>query len=81
MRTKEFQNPPPYPNPENAQIFDYELSQVDMIPLDALDEGKRVSLDPIFIPELAPEVHSERGQDSNLSPNNFKSVGLIFLIF
>jgi methylglyoxal/glyoxal reductase len=31
---------------ENAQIFDFELSQADMNVLDALDEGKRVGPDP-----------------------------------
>jgi diketogulonate reductase-like aldo/keto reductase len=31
---------------ENAQIFDFELSQTDMKELDALDEGKRVGPDP-----------------------------------
>ncbi len=31
---------------ENAQIFDFELSQADMDLLDALDEGKRVGPDP-----------------------------------
>jgi diketogulonate reductase-like aldo/keto reductase len=31
---------------ENAQIFDFELSQSDMNLLDALDEGKRVGPDP-----------------------------------
>lgn len=31
---------------ENAQIFDFELSQEDMDVLDALDEGKRVGPDP-----------------------------------
>ena len=31
---------------ENAQIFDFELSQEDMNVLDALDEGKRVGPDP-----------------------------------
>ena len=31
---------------ENAQIFDFELSQADMNELDALDEGKRVGPDP-----------------------------------
>ena len=31
---------------ENAQIFDFELSQEDMDLLDALDEGKRVGPDP-----------------------------------
>ena len=31
---------------ENTQIFDFELSQADMIVLDALDEGKRVGPDP-----------------------------------
>ena len=31
---------------ENAQIFDFELSEVDMKVLDALDEGKRVGPDP-----------------------------------
>ena len=31
---------------ENAQIFDFELSQADMDMLDALDEGKRVGPDP-----------------------------------
>jgi diketogulonate reductase-like aldo/keto reductase len=31
---------------ENAQIFDFELSQGDMNLLDALDEGKRVGPDP-----------------------------------
>ena len=31
---------------ENAQIFDFELSQADMNLLDALDEGKRVGPDP-----------------------------------
>ena len=31
---------------ENAQIFDFELSQADMIVLDALDAGKRVGPDP-----------------------------------
>jgi len=31
---------------ENAQIFDFELSQTDMRELDALDEGKRVGPDP-----------------------------------
>jgi diketogulonate reductase-like aldo/keto reductase len=31
---------------ENAEIFDFELSQVDMNVLDALDEGKRVGPDP-----------------------------------
>ena len=31
---------------ENAQIFDFELSQSDMNLLDALDEGKRIGPDP-----------------------------------
>jgi diketogulonate reductase-like aldo/keto reductase len=31
---------------ENAQIFDFELSQADMNVLDALDEGKRIGPDP-----------------------------------
>jgi diketogulonate reductase-like aldo/keto reductase len=31
---------------ENAQIFDFELSQEDMSVLDALDQGKRVGPDP-----------------------------------
>ena len=31
---------------ENAQIFDFELSQEDMELLDALDQGKRVGPDP-----------------------------------
>jgi len=31
---------------ENAQIFDFELSEVDMNALDALDQGKRVGPDP-----------------------------------
>ena len=31
---------------ENAQVFDFELSQADMNELDALDEGKRVGPDP-----------------------------------
>ena len=31
---------------ENAQIFDFELSEVDMNVLDALDQGKRVGPDP-----------------------------------
>ena len=31
---------------ENAQIFDFELSQTDMDLLDALDEGRRVGPDP-----------------------------------
>jgi methylglyoxal/glyoxal reductase len=31
---------------ENAQIFDFELSQVDMNALDALDEGRRTGPDP-----------------------------------
>ncbi|MBI9050094.1 MAG: aldo/keto reductase [Anaerolineaceae bacterium] len=31
---------------ENAQIFDFELSQADMQVLDALDQGKRVGPDP-----------------------------------
>ena len=31
---------------ENAQIFDFELSEADMKVLDALDEGKRVGPDP-----------------------------------
>ena len=31
---------------ENAQIFDFELSQEDMNVLDALDQGKRVGPDP-----------------------------------
>jgi diketogulonate reductase-like aldo/keto reductase len=31
---------------ENAQIFDFELSQTDMSELDALDEGKRIGPDP-----------------------------------
>ncbi|MCJ7733061.1 MAG: aldo/keto reductase [Anaerolineales bacterium] len=31
---------------ENSQVFDFELSQPDMIVLDALDEGKRVGPDP-----------------------------------
>ena len=31
---------------ENANIFDFELSEVDMRVLDALDEGKRVGPDP-----------------------------------
>ena len=31
---------------ENAQIFDFELSQADMDVLDALDEGKRIGPDP-----------------------------------
>ena len=31
---------------ENAQIFDFELSQTDMRELDALDEGKRIGPDP-----------------------------------
>ena len=31
---------------ENAQIFDFEISQADMDMLDALDEGKRVGPDP-----------------------------------
>jgi diketogulonate reductase-like aldo/keto reductase len=31
---------------ENAQIFDFEISQADMNVLDALDEGKRVGDDP-----------------------------------
>lgn len=31
---------------ENAQIFDFELSQEDMILLDSLDQGKRVGPDP-----------------------------------
>jgi diketogulonate reductase-like aldo/keto reductase len=31
---------------ENAQIFDFELSQADMNALDALDEGKRIGPDP-----------------------------------
>jgi diketogulonate reductase-like aldo/keto reductase len=31
---------------ENAQLFDFELSQADMNLLDALDEGKRVGPDP-----------------------------------
>lgn len=31
---------------ENAQIFDFELSQADIEMLDALDEGKRVGPDP-----------------------------------
>jgi diketogulonate reductase-like aldo/keto reductase len=31
---------------ENAQIFDFELSQADMTVMDALDEGRRVGPDP-----------------------------------
>ena len=31
---------------ENAQIFEFELSEVDMNALDALDQGKRVGPDP-----------------------------------
>jgi diketogulonate reductase-like aldo/keto reductase len=31
---------------ENAEIFDFELSQADMDVLDALDEGKRIGPDP-----------------------------------
>ena len=31
---------------ENAQIFDFELSQTDMRELDVLDEGKRIGPDP-----------------------------------
>jgi methylglyoxal/glyoxal reductase len=31
---------------ENAQIFDFELSQADMNVLDSLDEGKRIGPDP-----------------------------------
>jgi diketogulonate reductase-like aldo/keto reductase len=31
---------------ENAQIFDFELSQADMRALDALDQGKRIGPDP-----------------------------------
>ena len=31
---------------ENAQIFDFQLSQADMDVLDALDEGKRIGPDP-----------------------------------
>ncbi len=31
---------------ENAQIFDFELSEADMKVLDALDEGKRTGPDP-----------------------------------
>jgi diketogulonate reductase-like aldo/keto reductase len=31
---------------ENAQIFDFELSQADLNELDALDAGKRVGPDP-----------------------------------
>jgi diketogulonate reductase-like aldo/keto reductase len=31
---------------ENAQIFDFQLSQADMSVLDALDEGKRIGPDP-----------------------------------
>lgn len=31
---------------ENAQIFNFELSQADMDALDALDEGKRIGPDP-----------------------------------
>ena len=31
---------------ENANIFDFELSEADMKVLDALDEGKRVGPDP-----------------------------------
>lgn len=31
---------------ENAQIFDFEISQADMDMLDTLDEGKRVGQDP-----------------------------------
>ncbi|GAB4547772.1 MAG: hypothetical protein Kow0063_42520 [Anaerolineae bacterium] len=31
---------------ENAQIFDFELSEADMRVLDALDEGRRVGPDP-----------------------------------
>lgn len=32
---------------ENAQIFDFELSQDDMEELDALDEGRRIGPDPL----------------------------------
>lgn len=32
---------------ENAQIFDFELSQEDMEQLDALDEGRRIGPDPL----------------------------------
>ena len=31
---------------ENAQIFDFQLSQADMDVLDTLDEGKRIGPDP-----------------------------------
>jgi diketogulonate reductase-like aldo/keto reductase len=31
---------------ENAQVFDFELSQDDMAVLDALDQGKRFGPDP-----------------------------------
>ena len=31
---------------ENAQVFDFQLSQADMDELDALDEGKRIGPDP-----------------------------------
>jgi diketogulonate reductase-like aldo/keto reductase len=31
---------------ENADIFDFELSEVDMKALDALDEGRRTGPDP-----------------------------------
>lgn len=31
---------------ENAQIFNFELSQADMDALDTLDEGKRIGPDP-----------------------------------
>ena len=31
---------------ENAQIFDFELSQADMEMLDALDQGKHIGPDP-----------------------------------
>ena len=31
---------------ENAQIFDFEISQADMSVLDALNEGRRVGSDP-----------------------------------
>ena len=31
---------------ENAQVFDFQLSQADMDVLDELDEGKRIGPDP-----------------------------------